>query len=180
MNIFKKYSLLVWGIAFVGIVVISAVTTFLIFNSGLLSKTDPIKEQKPVISLQTELSLTPEQNTKVDKINSTYNTTTEPTIVAIRDKKLELLDELSRENTDTQAIKRIAEDLSIEQKKLQRANIDQFLELKKVCNTEQTKKLSQIYSELYGCQGKGKGKGKGQGMGHRHRWGQQRNNAEAK
>ena len=49
-----------------------------------------------------------------------------------------------------------------------------FYQVLKAAETEQTKKLSQIYSELYGCSGKGKGQG--QGMGHRHRWGQQRNN----
>jgi hypothetical protein len=108
-----------------------------------------------------------------------YQSSTSPTISTIREKKLALLDELSKETSDTQVIKKIAEELSVEQKKLQKANIDQFLELKKVCNTDQTKKLSQIYSELYGCQGQGKGKGKGQGMGHRHRWGQQRNTSQA-
>lgn len=35
------------------------------------------------------------------------------------------------------------------------ANIKQFLDLKKDCTVELTQKLSQIYSELYGCENKG-------------------------
>lgn len=56
------------------------------------------------------------------------------------------------------------------------ANIKQFLDLKKVCTPEQTQRLSQIYSKLYGCEniGGGQGKGNGFGKGYRHRYGQQK------
>ncbi|MEI8048427.1 MAG: hypothetical protein WCI92_13665, partial [Bacteroidota bacterium] len=69
-------------------------------------------------------------------------------------------------------------DVVIEQKNLQAANIKQFLDLKKVCTPEQTQKLSQIYSELYGCENKGMGQGQGKGM--RHRYGQQKNSGSEK
>lgn len=176
MNLFKKYRVIPWILAFLVIVVVSAITTFIIINTGILTKEQPVQEIKSGTVLQTELSLTPDQNVKVEQINSSYKETTEPVISAIRDKKVELLDELSKDQTDTNKVSKIANELSTEQKKLQKANINQFLDLKKVCNTEQTKKLSQIYSELYGCNGKGKGRGQGQGMGHRHRWGQQGQN----
>ncbi|MCX6272589.1 MAG: periplasmic heavy metal sensor [Bacteroidetes bacterium] len=174
MNLFKKYRVIPWVLAFLGIVTVSAVTAYIIFNTGILTKEKPAREAQPGTIFQTELSLTPDQNVKVERINSSYKETAEPVISAIRDKKTELLDELSKDQTDTNKVSKIANELYTEQKKLQKANINQFLELKKVCNPEQTKRLSQIYSELYGCSGKGKGQG--QGMGHRHRWGQQRKN----
>ncbi len=174
MNLFKKYRILPWILAFVSIVIVSAATSYLIFNAGVLTKERPIESAKPGTVLETELSLTPDQSIKVEQINNSFKETTETVISEIQEKKVELLDELSKDQTDTNIVSKIADELSAEQKQLQKANINQFLELKKVCNTEQTKKLSQIYSELYGCSGKGKGQG--QGMGHRHRWGQQRNN----
>ncbi|MEI6577461.1 MAG: periplasmic heavy metal sensor [Bacteroidota bacterium] len=172
MNLFKKYRILPWILAFIGIVFVSAATSYFIYNSGLLNKEKTIQTAKPGNVLQSELSLTPAQTIKVEQINASYSESTASIVTSIRDKKTELLDELSSDQTDTNQLNKIADELCTEQKKLQKANINQFLELKKVCNTEQTKRLSQIYSELYGCQGKGPG----QGMGHRHRWGQQRRN----
>lgn len=169
----KKYRVLIWALVFLGVVAVSAATTVALSYSGWLQKKETAATVKVIPVLQKELNLTPEQSVKVEDINSRYREESDAIVTRIREKKTELLDELSRENTDTAELDRITEALSLEQKSLQQSNVKQFLELKKVCTLEQTKKLSQIYSELYGCKGYGKGQGQGQGMGHRHRYGRQ-------
>jgi Spy/CpxP family protein refolding chaperone len=176
MNFFDKNRLAFWILIFLVIINVSALVTF--FVAKPKANTSELKqaETKPGAALQAELSLAPDQNIKVNKINSAYKASSEPIIASIKEKKSELLEELSRENTDTNRVRAILHDLDIRQNNLQQANIKQFLALKKICTPEQTKKLSQIYSELYGCDSKGKGQGNGQGMKHRHRYGQQKNN----
>jgi Spy/CpxP family protein refolding chaperone len=123
------------------------------------------------IVLQQELALTPEQSLAVNKINATCQASSDPIVEAIREKKSELLYDLSKEDTDSVILIKLTNVIVNAQKELQFANIKQFLDLKKVCIPEQTKKLSQIYAELYGFGNKGKGQGKGM----RHRFGQQKN-----
>ena len=127
---------------------------------------------KAGVALKEELKLAPDQSLKVNQINAVYRASSDPVVATIRNKKAEILEELSKEDTDTTLVVSLAEEVASEQKKLQLANIKQFLDLKKVCTPEQTKKLSQIYAELYGCENKGKGEGKGKGKGFRHRYGQ--------
>jgi Spy/CpxP family protein refolding chaperone len=180
MNFLDKNRLTFWILIFLVVINVTAFTTFLIVNRKVDNSALPAPDVKPGAILQSELSLSPDQNTKVSEINTAFKAGSEPIILSIKEKKAELLEELSKENTDTNQINSILNDLGIRQNQLQHANIKQFLELKKVCTPEQTKKLSQIYSELYGCdvgeKGKGQGKGQGQGMKHRHRYGQQGNN----
>jgi Spy/CpxP family protein refolding chaperone len=105
---------------------------------------------KTGIVLKHELALLLDQSLIVNKFNSTYQASSEPIVEAIREKKSELLDELSKADTDSAVLTKLANDVVNEQKKLQMANIKQFLVLKKVCTPEQTLKLSQIYARLYG------------------------------
>jgi Spy/CpxP family protein refolding chaperone len=173
MNFFDKNRLAFWILIFLVIINVSALVTFFVAKPKVSSSEIKPAETRPGAALQAELSLAPDQNIKVNEINSAYKASSEPIIISIKEKKAELLEELSKENTDSNQVKAILHDLDIRQNNLQQANIKQFLELKKICTPEQTKKLSQIYSELYGCDVGGKGKG--QGMKHRHRYGQQGN-----
>jgi Spy/CpxP family protein refolding chaperone len=178
MNFFDKNRLAFWILLFLMVINVSALVTFFVANRKVNNNELPSPANKPGGALQAELSLAPDQSSKVNEINSAYKASSEPIILSIKEKKVELLEELSKVNTDTNRINTILNDLGIRQHQLQHANIKQFLELKMVCTPEQTKKLSQIYSELYGCDhtGKGKGQGNGQGMKHRHRYGQHGNN----
>lgn len=180
MNFTDKNRLAFWILIFLVLVNVTAMVTFFVTNSGKNTSSSIAVEAKPGETLRSELSLSPEQNIKVNEINSAHKASSEPIILSIKEKKAELIEELSRENSDTLRINAILSELDKRQNILQQANIKQFMELKKVCTAEQTKKLSQIYSELYGCdmkgKGQGNGKGNGQGKKHRHRYGQQGNN----
>lgn len=164
---------ILWALIFLAIINVSALLSFYLFARNSSNNTASVVDSKPGLVLKTELSLSEEQEMKVKKINSEYKVQSEPIVDSIKSAKSRLLDELSKENTNTQTISNILKDLGIHQNNLQQANVKQFLALKQVCTPEQTLKLSGIYAELYGCSVNGKGDGKG--MKHRHRYGKQRN-----
>ena len=181
MNIINNNRAVFWILIFLVLINIAAMATYLVYMQKPASETTPDKGFKQGIALREELSLTPDQSFLVNKVNAAYKTSSEPIVAAIRQKKADLLEELSKDNPDIRLVDTLTNDIVTEQKKLQMANVKQFLELKKVCTPEQTQKLSQIYSELYGCnqQGKGRGQEKGNGKGHRHRYGQQKQNSDS-
>lgn len=173
MNIFNNNRIVFWMLIFLAAINVAAFTTFYIYTRNAANEPTAAAEYGKGLALRQELSLTPEQSAAVNKISTNYRASSEPVVAYIREKKAELVEELSKASTDTSLLAKITDDIVTGQKKLQMANIQQFLELKKVCTPEQTQKLSQIYSELYGCENNGQGKGKGKGM--RHRYGQQKN-----
>jgi Spy/CpxP family protein refolding chaperone len=173
MNIFNNNRTVFWILIFLVMINIAALVTYFVYSRKTASQPIPATEFKQGIALRQELSLAPDQSLKVNTINAGYQATSEPIIKAIRDKKSELLQELTKDNTDTILVAKLVDEVGSEQKKLQQTNVKQFLDLKKVCTPEQTQKLSQIYAELYGCDRRGQGKGNGNGMRYRHRYGQQ-------
>lgn len=172
MNNFNNNRTVFWILIFLVLINITALATYFIYMRKPASEPVPGSGFKHGIALTQELSLSPDQSLKVNEINAIYKATSEPIVAAIREKKAVLLKELSKDSTDLVKAEKLADEVVAEQKKLQMANIKQFLDLKKVCTPEQTQTLSQIYSELYGCGNKGQGKG--QGKGYRHRYGQQK------
>ena len=174
MNIFNTNRGVFWILIFLVMINITALATYFIYIRKPASEPVPGSGYKKGIALRQELSLSPDQSIAVNKINATYQASSEPIVDAIREKKAKLLEELSKDDTDSAVLIQLTNDIVNEQKKLQMANIKQFLDLKKVCTPEQTQKLSQIYAGLYGFEHKGKGNGQGNGKGYRHRYGQQK------
>jgi Spy/CpxP family protein refolding chaperone len=171
MNILNNNRSVFWVLIFLVLINLTALATYFIFIQKPANRPNSESGLKKGIALKDELALDAAQSIAVNKINATYQASSEPIVAAIREKKADLLDELSKASSDSVAIISIANEVVAAQKELQFANIKQFLDLKKVCTPEQTKKLSQIYAELYGFGNKGKGQGKGM----RHRYGQQKN-----
>ncbi len=176
MNSMNNNRFVFWAIILLVVVNFSALTAYFFYGQKPTGPTEPKAIAKSGIVLSEELALTPEQTTKVNQINKTYQATSQPIVEAIREKKAELIDELTKEDTDTVWVDSLANHVVKEQKKLQMANIKQFIDLKKVCSPQQTQKLSQIYAELYGCENSCRNNGQGKGMGHRHRYGRQSGN----
>jgi Spy/CpxP family protein refolding chaperone len=174
MKLFENNRILFWILVFLVLVNISILAGYFIIFRNTKNISAPEITAKSGWALKEKLSLTPDQTLKVQSINSTYRNAAKPLIQNIQNKKAGLLNELSKDNIDTNVVSEIANQISIDQKKLQTVNINQFLELKKVCTPAQTQKLSQIYYEMYRCSNPGNGRGNGDrnGMGRRYRLGQ--------
>jgi len=167
---------MLWVLGFLILLNLSILISYFLITMDSKTESLPASESRPGRALKSELELTPQQDAEVRRINSSYKVQSMPILDSIKTAKSRLLEELSGDNPDKEHITSILESLGIHQKNLQKANVQQFLELKKVCNPEQAARLSEIYAELYGCELKGRGQGEGKGMRMRHRHGQQKEN----
>jgi hypothetical protein len=171
MNFFNKNRLIFWLFLFLVVINISALVTFFLYYSGQKKHSAEKAGENSFRVFQKELSLTPIQSEKVCSINAQHRTRSEPIASALKEKRSELLEELSAENPDTLLLTKYAEEIGALQKELQLASIRQYLDLKVVCDSCQCRKLSSFYFQLYG--NKGPGKGMGKQMQHRNRHGRQ-------
>jgi Spy/CpxP family protein refolding chaperone len=171
----NRNQLIFWMLVFILVINVAAMATFFIRTAKPVPVSPVSTTGKQGFALQNVLGLTNAQKEKVNSINEIFRATSEPIMQDIRQRKTDLLDELSKENSDTLKIMNLAAQVGESQTRLQVLNAKQFLEIKKICTPEQTKKLTGLYSGLYGCNGNGQGRGPGNGMGgrHRHRYGQQ-------
>lgn len=182
MNFFYKNRFVFWLMLVLVVINLSALLTFIFYLPYRAENVSSNhQEVNPASGFQHELSLNPDQSEAVEKINSAYRSSSQPIVDQLRNKRLELLEELSSRNPDTSVLNVLTRDLSLLQTNLQRENIRQYLALKKICTPDQALKLSQLYKKLYGCEqsgfGKGKGQGRGQGKGMQHRYGRGNNDS---
>lgn len=110
--------------------------------------------------LQNELGLTETQLSSVEESCGACRGSSQCLRDNLRDKKKELIDELSREPSDTARLNKIAAEFGTAQSDVVRMMIRQYLEIKTVCTPEQRKKLASLYSELFGGCGSGTEKGR--------------------
>jgi hypothetical protein len=172
MNFFTKNRIVFWVLIFLVIVNLSALIAFF----TVFSKNTPGEVQRPQpnagMAFRKELSLSADQSEKVEAVLADYRTITRSVIANIRDCRAQLLDELAKDEPDTNVVNQCGEKICLWQKQMQKASVQQYLALKKICNTEQCQRLSAIYFELYGFSRPGKGMGRGKGMMHQYRKGQ--------
>jgi hypothetical protein len=164
----NKNRLIFWILIFLVIMNLSALVTFFSFPRKTNEVTCDAMQPQCGKAFKSELGLSQEQLQKVDLINSDYQATSSPIVNKIRNIRSDILDELSAEMPDTSYINQKSNELCDFQIQLQKANYTQFLELKKVCDAGQAKRLSALYRELYGCTGMRSGEGRMR----RHRFGQ--------
>ncbi|MEI8005533.1 MAG: periplasmic heavy metal sensor [Bacteroidota bacterium] len=163
MNYFNKYRLVFWIMILMILINISAFTSFFVFykadrttaaaDTGCCSGTCRVLNEK--------LSLSSEQAARVSAVNRQFREKTEPVVAEIKNTRVAMLNELSLEKPDTAKLSACIEKIGELQKILQKAAVVQFRQLKEICTAEQCRKLSSIYSEVYGCSKMGQGGGEG-------------------
>jgi Spy/CpxP family protein refolding chaperone len=152
MNFFLKTRFLFWTLIILVLINVSALASFFIFsNQKPTAAACCPPEQTSQRALSSELGLTQSQTEKVAQINRNYRQQAEPIAASIKEKRETILSELEQPEPDTIFLNQIVRSLSILQIGIQQKNIQQYLELKKVCTPEQTHRLSELYRDLYGC-----------------------------
>ncbi len=172
MNFFSKNRFVFWLLIFLVVINLSALITFLVFFSHNSIGSTQQQQKNPGMKFRKELSLSPAQSEKVGVILADYRNSTESITDNIRNYRAQLLEELAKNKPDTNLINRFAEEICLLQKQMQKVSVKQYLAMKEICNPVQCQRLSALYFELYGCQGKCKGIGQGKGMMHQYRRGQ--------
>ncbi len=172
MNFFSKNKLIFWVLIFLVTVNLTALVTIGILYSRYNKLVENQSVEKPTMAFQRELDLTPSQSEKVDVILEEFRNSTDSVRNRMRESRAALLEELARENPDTNHIFELTGTISLLQRHMQNASAKQYLALKKICNPDQCKRLSDLYFEFYGFQGKGPGMGRGEGKMRQYRGGQ--------
>jgi hypothetical protein len=144
------------------VISISALITVLYKNKNEAGRVPSGSKEKSCSSsaafLGKELGLTESQESSLENICGICRGSSQCMKRELQTRKSELLSELSKENSDTSVLNRMAADFGETQSAVMKMTIRQYLEIKKVCNQEQRKKLFLLYSELFGCCEKGIGR----------------------
>jgi len=171
MNFFTKNKFVFWLLVFLVAINLSALVTFGVFYFRHPAGPADQACGKTCRAFSEELSLSPAQARQVDAILAAYRSTTEPLSGEITNCRVQLLGEIAKPRPDTNLVNGCVEKIALLQKQIQKASVGQYLELKKICTPDQCRRLSSLYFELYGCQGKGMCREKGSGKGMMHRGG---------
>ncbi|MCX6241534.1 MAG: hypothetical protein NTX43_07015 [Bacteroidetes bacterium] len=161
MNYFNKYRVVFWIMILMIVVNISAFTSFFFYyraNKTMVS--DSASCSGTCRFLNEQLALNPGQADKVSAVNKQFRERTQSVVADIKNTRTALLDELALNEPDTLKLNQYTEHIGELQKKLQRAAVLQFQQLKEICTPDQCLKLSAIYSEVYGCPKMGQDTGK--------------------
>ena len=172
MNFFSKNKVVFWLLIFLVVINLSAMVTFLMFFSKNMTEPTLQPRENPGTAMRKELSLSAAQSEKVEVILADYKNSIEPITANIRDYRSQLLEELAKDKPDTTLLNKCSDQICLLQKQMQKASVKQYMALKEICNPAQCQRLSALYFELYGFQGKGQGMGRGKGMMHQYRRGQ--------
>ena len=151
MNFFNKNRLIFWVLIILVVINISALISFFLFTktSGQSACCPP--EVQQCEAFRDELNLSGGQTLKVTEINKKYKEFAEPIVGEIKETRASILTELENEVPDTMRLNSLTNQLAMLQLKIQKENITQYRELKRVCTPDQAQKLSALYRDLYGC-----------------------------
>ncbi len=161
MNPGPKNKYLFWLLIFLVVVNISLFITLVILFSNNKETSNPPSGEQLKNSFSNSLSLSPVQDTKVKVILEEYKKLTDPIITDIRNHRMQIIEEASKDKPDKALLNRYEEEISLLQKQMQNASVTQFLALKEICTPAQCERLSALYRELYGKGNSGSGKGRG-------------------
>ena len=100
-----------------------------------------------------ELGLTDEQFQEFQQLRRTYNPIVRRMMLNMRSKRVELLDELSKENPDTIILNKISRDIGDMHTEMKIATNSYFIKMKHICTPEQQLKLIDVFKSMLGQQG---------------------------
>jgi Spy/CpxP family protein refolding chaperone len=166
MNFFSKNRLIFWVLMILVVINISALISFFLFTQEQPPAPCCSPEEQQCVAFRDELNLSAEQTLKVNEINKNYRKSAEPIVTAIKETRAAILTELDKAEPQTMRLTELTNRLALLQTEIQKENIQQYSELKRVCTPEQAHNLSALYRDLYGCPMKD------DQMKHRYRHGQ--------
>jgi Spy/CpxP family protein refolding chaperone len=157
METYHKNKALFWIMMFLILVNLSALATYFLFPRKATVVNCAERTSGPGCALHAELDLTEVQLARVEVINTNYLEESGPVSEEIKDTRADVLDELALDEPDTLKLNQYSLELSQLQHQLHRQNMKHYMELKKVCTSDQAMRLSNLYRELYGCSMQGPG-----------------------
>jgi protein CpxP len=151
MNLFQKNQLIFWVLIILVVINVSALASFFLLTKPQTPAPCCPPEEQQCVAFRDELDLSAAQIKEVNILNKNYRESAEPVVAAIKETREAILTELERSAPDTMSINTLTNRLAILQVKIQKENIKQYSELRRVCTPEQAQRLSALFRDLYGC-----------------------------
>ena len=153
MNFFIRHRVIIWVLAGILIVALSALGTTIYLT---WRETKEIEKMREVTSscmmLTNVLNFNAPQNANLQKILARYDDTSNSLVTMLRGHRQSLMDELQKEVPDSIQIQFLTTQIGNTQTLLTRLASDQYLQIRKICDSSQQVKLSDFYCDMLGCQ----------------------------
>lgn len=179
-----KNKWLIWLVLLLLIMNVSAIITMLYHQKSekTSGKFQAISVKDSVSSVQysgrwfrDELQLSRDQMAMFSDFNPPFRHKVRSINIELLEKRREMLDELTAENSDTLRLNILSDSIGMLHAGLKKATYEYYLEFKKICTPEQQEKLKEIFGTMF--EGEIPAGGPGQGMHRGRRYGMQwRNN----
>jgi Spy/CpxP family protein refolding chaperone len=149
MNYFSKYRYAILTIIVLGVIIVTAIITSLIYNNGFkndMPKQVHFHDVKKM--LHDELGLSREQDIKIEFIQKDFKNSAHPIIKDLEEKRLIMTKELSAANPDTVVLFKLSEDIGNLHNRLKQVSLKHLLMIRAICNPQQIQKLNLITMRL--------------------------------
>jgi Spy/CpxP family protein refolding chaperone len=150
MNYFGKSHVLLWVIIILLVIILSAVGTMLFnihhrtgLNTGL--KPEMFRDEH---FLKDKLDLNDEQIKQFKEINSKHEEGRINMMEEMRNERQMIDSQLTADNIDTAKLNSMINEMTQMQAMMIKGHINSYLELKKICNPDQQKKLALLFKEI--------------------------------
>lgn len=166
MEYFSRKKVIGWIVAVLIVINIGAISVFayhICCNPGSGFDNRSPQGPGPDSFLVKELGLDAAQEAQFTALKKSHMEKVHAVANQIRIMKKDLADGVVAEKADTLKLDSIADEIGVLYASIRKANTRHYLELKKICNPEQQKKLAEIFGNVFccdekqGCKGNGKG-----------------------
>ena len=150
MNYFGKRNGLLWVIIVLLIIILSAVgTMFFKMHHGMGNGSGLRPEMfRDENFMKDKLELNDEQIKQFKEINSEHNDGRTFMIEKMRNERQMIDSQLTSDNPDTAKLNTMINEMTQLQAKMIKVHVKSYLEIKKICNPEQQKKLAILFKQM--------------------------------
>lgn len=155
----NKHTLLIWAIVVLALMNISTLVTILYNRSRTAtSEAESVKGQKQLEAdsekfsgryFRDELKLNDEQMDKFREINPTFRSKARMITFELTEKRKQMLLEMSDVNSDTLRLNALSDSIGQLHSNLKKLTYRYYMAVKAICDTEQQKKLEQLFGEVF-------------------------------
>lgn len=148
----KRSEIYIWVIAILAVTNIATIgSIYYHLNSEKNTSTEQkyeVPSEQRTRFLTEQLSLTGDQTEQFRNINRTFNRTANPITNQLDDLRIEMLEELSANESNKKKLDDIAQEIGNLHTSLKKATIDFYLQMKSICTEEQQTKMYQIFHSM--------------------------------
>jgi Spy/CpxP family protein refolding chaperone len=150
-----KYRILIWIIVILAATNLSTIGSFYYHRMTEAKTTEKKQEDETVIPgeqrtrfFRDQLNLNAEQIDQFRDINRTFNRTARGIEINLARLREDLINELGKQNPDSTILNQMAVEVGNNHRELKQVTTNFYLDMKKICTTEQQAKLQEIFQSM--------------------------------